>query len=157
MIRALLLCLLLAGGAVADEMRRVEGPWFAAEVPAGFAVEVLAEARAAEGPMTVRMTAPDGAAAFLIHAPLWAAPTPAVEGRAGEVLVARRVAEAAGARTTWVTWRSEATGAQRSYRIVEERGGALTVYGFEYADAAALARWRPAYAAFLDSVERFAD
>lgn len=161
MIRTLFTALLLIFAALplsAEDWKRFEGAWFAAEAPASFAVTVATNAVADDGPMTVRFTAPDGAVAFFIHAPLWSAPTPEADGASGEILLGERTARTGGTETTWRTWRDPSSGRQRSYRIVRGNGGAtLTVYGIEYASAEALAQWRPAYLRFLNSVERFAD
>lgn len=144
--------------ALADEWRRFEGAWFAADAPSAFTVNVVANAVADDGPMTVRFTAPDGDVAFFIHAPLWAAPTSETGGADGDTLLGERTTTTGRTRTTWRTWRDQSSGKQRSYRIVQENDGAtLTVYGIEYASAEALTKWRPAYLRFLKSVERFAD
>lgn len=161
MIRAFLavgLVLLSTLSALAADWRRFEGAWFTADVPATFDVQVTANAVADDGPMTVRFTAPGGEAAFFIHAPLWATATEETKGAEGEILLGERTARTGDTMTTWRTWREARTGKQRSYRIVRgDDGATLTVYGIEYASAAALNVWRPAYLRFLKSIERFAD
>ena len=154
-----LITLCAAATAVAEDAWRLHrGPWFAVEAPATFTMTTLADAVADDGPMTVRFDAPNGEIAFFLHAPLWATPTNAAQAKPGEVLLGEERATVHGDLVTWRTWRDPQTGRQRSFRMVEESEGAsLTVYGVEYADAAVLARWRPAYLRFVRSVQRFAD
>lgn len=158
LISALCISVISALSVMAEDWKRFEGAWFAADAPSSFGVSVVANSVADDGPMTVRFTAPDGDVAFFIHAPLWATTTSEIAGAAGEILLGERTAKTGRTQTTWRTWRDPSSGKQRSYRIVRENDGAtLSVYGIEYASAEALSQWRPAYLRFLKSVERFAD
>ncbi len=141
-----------------DAWWRHQGLCFAVEAPATFTMTTLADAVADDGLMTVRFDAPNGEIAFFLHAPLWAMPTNAVQAKPGEMLLGEKRSTVQGDLVTWRTWRDPQTGRQRSFRMIEESEGAsLTIYGVEYADAAVLARWRPAYLRFVRSVQRFAD
>ena len=153
--------LLCMATALADDPvidRVFEGAWFSVAVPEGFTVEEVRPSGSADGAEAIRLHAPDSTAAIFLHAPQWAAPAPETEAEAGEALVSERARTRGSVTTTWRIFEQAGTGRRRALRILEDAlGPTLTVTGIEYDDRQALARWRPAHAAAVRSLQQFSD
>lgn len=154
----LILAVILWVAAARADDRVFEGAWFSVAVPEGFRVEEIRPSGSADGAEAIRLHAPDGTAAIFLHAPQWAAPAPEIEAGQGESLVSERARVRGSVTTTWRIFERDETGRRRALRIVEDAlGPTLTVTGIEYDDPAALARWRPAHAMALGSLQQFSD
>lgn len=143
------------------------GPWFDIEYPRSFRPLGFDRAPGSLVEKTfdrdgISFGSPDGAVEFYVYSPQWSGDPGWIQLAPGEREIERSVSTegTGGARKvmTWVTIAGPEGAGRRSYvQIRQPETNVEWYFGFRYQDAAAYARYRPAYLHFRNSLVQYAD
>ncbi len=131
------------------------GAWFSIDVPAGFTVlPGTGDANGVEGANDASFRSPDTTVVFYVFSPQWNGTPTNFQPPEGTTIDTETSGSIVIRRATW----RMADGMIRSFEDTEDTEfNTRRTFGIAYRDAAALARWRPAYLGFKASLQQFAD
>jgi hypothetical protein len=156
LIVALMLCALQVQ---AQATATFKGAWFEIVFPADFIPRPSLSATPDGGPDSVFFDAADGGVGFYVYSPQWGGtPTDIALDEATETLTGERTSKNGPITRRWFTISARDGSYQRSYLTTsDERGPSNWTIGIKYSDSDALGKYRPAYNAFRESLQQFAD